>query len=332
MKILVSLSTRGRYENYLAMAISAIAMQTRKPDHLTIYDDTPEPKDIREVEAYLYLLEMLNEKGISWNVVYGYKKGQHYNDDMANRTQGFDAVWRVDDDTVPEPDVLEKLEAQLVEGVGAVGGSILTPPLWDSIDRSSSINNLYLQNLQWFKIDKTQEVDHLHCSFLYRAGIADWDLRLSPKSFRGETMFTYAIKLKGYKILVTPCITWHFKSKQGGTRATDNAQNDYAHDQAIFDKWMNINDKPIIIADNGLGDHIVLRKILDDFNIKDITIACCYPEVFEGFNIISIAEARNRGYNLDEYSLYYWMEKHNWKGNLYDAYLKLYANIIATTI
>lgn len=241
MKILAYICTRGRYDNYLPMAIQSVSMQTRKPDHLTIYDDNENPKDTRKVEVYNYLFRMLDEKGIGWNVVFGKKKGQHFNDQIANKS-GYELCWRVDDDNVPEPDVLEKLEAKMTEGVGAVGGSILTPPLWESDNIGSTIDDLSTQNEQWFKIKETKEVDHLHNSFLYRAGIVDFELGLSTKSFRGETMFTYSLKLAGYKILITPAVTWHFKSNTGGTRINvEKTMSDYEHDEQIFREWLKNN-------------------------------------------------------------------------------------------
>jgi hypothetical protein len=119
---------------------------------------------------------------------------------------GFDAIWRLDDDCVAEPNVLQMLELEMTDGVGAVGGSILTPNI--SMDRkqaSSSIDDLDKPNLQWFRTSTIMVMDHLHCSFLYRAGIVNYDWRLSKKAHREETMFTYSLKLKGYKLLFVPC-------------------------------------------------------------------------------------------------------------------------------
>jgi hypothetical protein len=136
---------------------------------------------------------------------------------MANKS-GFDWVFRLDDDCVAEPNVLENFVSQIKDDVGAIGCSILTPPLGDSNNKSSSIDNLYAQNKQWFILDKSEEVDHLHCSYLYRAGIEDFNLNLSPRCFREETMHSYGIKLKGYRVIITPGIIWHFKGS-GGIRS-----------------------------------------------------------------------------------------------------------------
>jgi hypothetical protein len=308
------------------MALVSLAMQTRKPDKINIYDDSKDPVDIRSIEALNYCLLLLQEKQIPWEVIYGQKKGQHYNDNLANKA-GYDLVWRFDDDNVADIDTLEKLEAQMVDGVGAVGGSILTPPLWESNNIGSTINDLTTQNEQWFKIKETKEVDHLHNSFLYRAGIVNFHLGLSNKSFRGETMFTYSLKLAGYKILITPAITWHFKSTSGGTR-TNVSQADYEGDDKIFREWLDFTrkDKKLILLDSGLGDHIVFSKVLPDIKKKyrKVLISCCYPEVFEGEEIISIAEGE-RLENKENHDLYKFMEENNWEEDLESAYRKLYA-------
>jgi glycosyltransferase involved in cell wall biosynthesis len=329
MKILASLCTRGRYDNYLPMALAAIANQTRPPDHIIIYDDNDTDKfqDITKREDYKYLFAMMDEKGITCYIEYGQKKGQHFNDERAN-TAGYPLVWRIDDDCVPEPDVLEKLEAQMKDDVGAVGPSILTPPLGQSDVRSSSIDHMYAQNEQWFRIEKTKEVDHLHCSFLYRAGIAHFDLRLSNKSFRGETMFTYSLKLKGYKILITPGVVWHFKSNQGGTR-TDAQMKDYENDQLIFDKWLSFarRKKKLYVLEGGLGDHYLFRQAIEP--APNSIISCCYPEVFADrtdCEIVSIAQAKE-WVDIKDYNVYEWAFHNDFKGHIIEATRKLYESI-----
>ena len=218
MRILCSISTKNRYDNYLPLVIMSVINQTRKPDHLTIYDDNSPDKriDIRTMQIYQHVLQLLDINKIGWDVKFGQGKGVAHNHQMANKA-GFDWVWRLDDDNFAEPNVLEELSKHMIDGVGAVGGSILTVPLIADTDtKSSSIDNLYAPNKQWFKIDKVESVDHLNCSFVYRAGIVDYNLNLSPKSFREETMLTYGLKLKGYDILIIPnCVTYDFHAKGG---------------------------------------------------------------------------------------------------------------------
>ena len=199
-KVLCSVATRGRYQTTLPLTLNAIINQTKKVDKLVIFDDNDEPQDMRKELVYSYFFQMLDIKGIQWEWVYAHKKGQHHIHQMAN-TMGFDWVWRVDDDAIPEPNVLQTLFNYTSKKVGAIGGSILTPPLqFESFKPTGKIENINTEpNMQWSFIHKVKEVEHLHCSFLYRAGVHDYNTGLSRVAHREETLFTYGLYLKGYK-------------------------------------------------------------------------------------------------------------------------------------
>jgi len=332
MSVLASISTRGRYDTTLPLAIQSIIHQTHSPDKLVLFDDNDNPINLTGIPHYRYLFQLLDYKKIKWEVIFGAKKGQHYNHQIANRME-YDFVFRVDDDCVPEPDVLSILLEKFYDGtpnVGAVGGSILTPPISNQHIEiaSGKIENIYsTPNKQWYEIKKLEEVDHLHCSFLYRAGIVDYDLNLSKVAHREETLFTYGLKKAGYSIWITPCITWHLRNPQGGIR--DGVKELYDHDEKIFREYLSApfaKDK-LIILDNGIGDHLVFTKVLPDIKEKygKVTIACCYPELFEGENCISIAQAKIIvGNNMDNYNVYKFCWDHAWKDTLENAFRKLY--------
>ena len=316
--ILCSISTRGRHGTTLPMAILSVINQTLKPDALVLFDDNDKPTDIRDIQHYAYLLRMLDEKKIKWTVVFGEAKGQHFNHQRAN-TMGFKWVWRLDDDTVAEPDVLEKLYHHARDDVGAVGGSILTPPVPNDIVATGKIENLNTEpNIQWGHLNhlkpyQSQEVDHLHCSFLYRAGVVDYDLSLSRVAHREETLFTYGLKRAGYKILVTPCVTWHLRNAQGGIR--DGQRELYEHDERIF----QLKDKTIVVLDCGMGDHIVFKHVLPE--IDNPLIFSCYPDIVPGG---SIAEATQLLGDIGPYNIYGKMDQWKWTGSLEDAFRKMY--------
>lgn len=320
MNILCSISTRGRYDTTLPMAIQSIISQTLSPNKLVIFDDNDSPVDLRNFQHYRYLFLMLDHKNIKWEVVFGQKKGQHYNHQRANY-MGYDWVWRVDDDCVPEPNVLENLVKHINPSIGAIAGSILTPP--NKFDELSTgkIENLYSEpNIQWNTILKTESVDHLHCSFLYRAGVYDYNLGLSRAAHREETLFTYGLKQKGYELLVVPnAITWHLRNENGGIR--EEKYEMFAHDEYIFQNFMKFKDNTIVVLDNGLGDHIVFKHVLAE--IKNPVIFSCWPDIIPGH---SIAEAYQLFENLDQFNIYSKMDKWNWKGSLEDAFRKLYVN------
>lgn len=320
MGILCSISTKGRYDTYLPLAISAVMNQTRKVDKLVIFDDNDEPIDLRDKPIYKFLFGMLELKGIPWEVLYGQKKGQHYNHQTANQ-MGYDWVWRVDDDNIPEPTVLEQLASRIQSDLGAIGGPVLfADRIIDVSTSTGKIEHIDNEpNLQWGRFSSFKTVDHLHCSFLYRAGIVDYNLGLSKVAHREETLFTYQMKKKGYKLFLIPgAITWHGKSLTGGIRSEDNVEL-YMHDEFIFRNHLEYKDKTIVVLDSGMGDHIVFKHVLP--HIKNAEVFTCYPDIIPGR---SIAEAHYLFGDLDTYNVYGFMSKKKWTGSLESAYRKMY--------
>jgi hypothetical protein len=228
-------------------------------------------------------------------------------------------VWRLDDDTVAEANVLETLYSHTNNKVGAVGGSVLTPPIMLDVRATGKIEEIEREpNLQWGIIKEKKEVDHLHCSFLYRAGIAEYCLELSRVAHREETMFTYELLQKGYKNLIVPnAITWHLKNKDGGIR--DGMSEMFAHDENIFKNKVKLGDSTIVVLNNGMGDHIVFKRVLP--LIKKPVVFTCYPDIIPGR---SIAEAQAMFGDLKKYGIYEKMDEWGWKDSLENAFKKLY--------
>lgn len=330
--ILCSISTKGRYDTTLPLAIMSVVNQTKKPDALIIFDDNDNPKDLRDIELYAYLLRTLDEKGIYWKVIFGQKKGQHYNHQAANK-MGYKWVWRIDDDCVAEPNVLETLYSRTDDSVGAVGGSILTPPFQKGLISSGKIENITTEpNIQWDHITKDQEVDHLHCSYLYRANVEDFCLELSRVAHREETLHTLGIKKKGYKVIVVPCITWHYRNRQGGIRSINNDKLYHNDDQVFYrklDSWNMADQGKLVVLDNGIGDHYAFKHILNKLKIKhqNLTLAVCFPQVFEDDDVklISIQDAKNLlGPKIDDYNIYKFMGERGWSKTLVEAFETMY--------
>ena len=320
MRVLCSISTKNRYDTFLPLAIQSVINQTRLPDKLVIFDDNDNPKDTREDPKYRYLFSLLDKKNIAWEVIFAAKKGQHHNHQIANR-MGYDWVWRVDDDNSPEQNVLENLCSYIADDVGAIGGSVLTPD-WgtNQINATGKIENIDNEpNMQWGIINEVKEVDHLHCSFLYRAGIVDYNLGLSKVAHREETLFTYQLKQKCYRNLLIPnTVTWHAKSSAGGIR-TDNIKELYDHDDAIFRNILRLKNKTVVVLDCGKGDHIVFKKVLKD--IENPIVYSCYPEIIPGK---SIGESLQMYGDISSYNIYKKMDDWNWKDTLEKAFRKLY--------
>lgn len=334
MKVTVGVPTKNRYEA-LAICLSSIAMQTKKPDEVIIVDDSDDPKDMREIPNFQYIFELFNYYKISFKVIYGLKKGQHFSHQHIQEIASNDWIWRIDDDEVAEPNVLQML-CDVVEGednVGAVAPLVLMPnpsPLPAGLD-NNSISDLTSPNIQWFDWAGTIEVEHLNSSFIYKKGIANYNLELSPVAHREETLFTYDIKRAGYRLFVCGAKVWHFRQASGGIRSTRDPSM-YDWDERIFQAKLKsygvVNTHKIIVLDSGLGDHWSFKHILP--LVKDkypkVTLAVCYPEVFEDEDVklISIAEAKNMMGNIDEQNIYRKMIDWGWRGSIVDAYKKLH--------
>lgn len=323
MKVLCSISTKNRYLTTLPMAIQSVISQTRSVDKLVIFDDSDVHEDVREWPVYKHLFALLDRKQISWEWCFSGRQGQHHNHQMANHmalSQGYECVWRIDDDCVAESHVLANLCAHWSPRMGALGGSVFTPHWKLSEHSTGKIEHVMTEpSIQWGHITQVMEVDHLHCSFLYRAGIWDYNLALSKVAHREETLFTWGIKQKGYHVKVVPhTTTWHLKSDTGGIRST-HAKELYDQDEKIFQNFMQFKDKTIVILDCGMGDHIVFSHVLP--KIKNAEVFSCYADIIPGR---SIAEARSLFGDIDSWNVYKKMHEWKWHTSLQSAFEKMY--------
>ncbi len=318
--VLCSISTRGRSQTTLPMALQAVMNQTRKPDKIVIFDDNDVHQDLRHDPIYKNLFWMMDAKEIAWEWIWAGKKGQHHNHQIAN-WMGFDWVWRVDDDAIPEPNVLGVLLAHTGPKVGGVGGSVLMPPnYFEEANPTGKIEAIdHEPNPQWQRVNKIKRVDHLHCSFLYRAGVYDYNLGLSRVAHREETLFSFGLKQKGYELLVVPdAVAWHLKAPSGGIRM-ESKEEMFAHDEQIFRNTLAHKDHTIVVLNNGMGDHIVFTHVLPE--IKNPIVFGCYPEILP---CKSIAEAQHLFGDIEMYNIYAKMSRWKWNTSLEGAYRKMY--------
>jgi hypothetical protein len=269
---------------------------------------------------YQYFFQMLDIKGIAWEWLFADKKGQHHIHQRAN-TMGYDLIWRVDDDAVPESNALENLIKHFDVNVGAVGGSVLTPPYMpDTSQVTGKVDKIDSEpNIQWGRIERVKQVEHLHCTFLYRAGIVDYNLGLSRVAHREETIFTFGLHQKDYQVLVVPnAVTWHMKNPEGGIRS-ETKEEMYHHDEQIFKNVLQYRDKTVVVLNCGLGDHLVFSRVLP--SIPNAEVFTCYPKVVPGR---SIAQAQQLFGDIDRWNVYKKMDQWGWKDSLESAFRKLY--------
>jgi glycosyltransferase involved in cell wall biosynthesis len=226
MKITATISTRNRYFTTLPLCLISIANQTKAPDELIIFDDG-EHRDLREEPTYQNIFSHLSKRKIDWHVEFGSGEGQVKNHQRAIEMAKHELIFRCDDDNVLEANVLETLFGELGSKTGAIAGLVLDPKsdLRPNRLASSKMEDIFIGlNEQWFPHEKPsiKSVDHLYSTFLFRKEAAGhgYEMGLSPKGFREETIFTYEMKRKGWGLLITPhCVTWHYQSPTGGIRS-----------------------------------------------------------------------------------------------------------------
>jgi GT2 family glycosyltransferase len=328
-KVLCVIPTKGRYFTTLPLAIQSVISQTVKPDKLTIYDDG-EHLDLRENAVYKYLFSALDEVGIKWEVAFTAGVGQHHAHQHAN-TSDFKYVWRLDDDTVAQPDVLEKLLSHMKDGVGAVAGSVITPGGQAKSERYGTrlLEVNLLPNLQWAVGTGVYEAEHLYSSFLYRTNVVDYCLELSKVAHREETIFTHRLFRAGYKLLVDrSAVTFHYRNPEGGIR-TEKDGSLWAHDEGIFRNEMTKWGYKMIALSHGLGDHLMFVNIIPELlkRCQTLVLFCVYGEVFMGLpNVVCLPLGAASGFGIAETGIYEWMVKYNWKRSMLKAYEQLYLN------
>jgi len=348
--VTVTISTRNRYYSTLPLCLVAIANQTITPKKIILFDDG-EHKDLREDNLYKNIFTLFNEKKISWEVVFGTGEGQVRNHQFALENKpnsqepvvSTELIWRLDDDNIPEPNVLETLLSSFSDSTGAVACLVLNSKhgvVKNSL-ASNKIEDIFLgMNEQWFLFEnnETKKVDHLYSTFLFRkkAAFHGYCKELSRVGHREETIFTYEMTRNNWDCLINPnAIVWHFNFESGGIR--DNTNEDmWRHDENIFHQKMeNWNIKPndyfFAVLDCGIGDHFsfktILPEIIEKNKNKKIVLSVCFEDVFYDYQeikLISIADAKLMFGDIDKWNVYKWLIDHNWKGSLVDAFKNIY--------
>jgi len=343
MHILAEICTKDRYFTTLPLTIMSVINQTVLPDKVLIIDDG-EKIDLRDNSVYANIFRILDDKGIAWEVKFGVGRGQHISHQEAQNSAK-DLIWRIDDDEVAEPNVLEILLSHIEndDNVGAVAGLVLTPGAGKIVDNAeNNIHKIFTSpNIQWFNgWDDIRSVDHLYSSFLYRKGVSNYETRLSTVAHREETIFTYNIKRSGYKLIVDPkAVTWHLRNPEGGIRSFKDDKL-WGHDEEIFKEklieWGIFNTpegyEKLIVLDSGIGDHIIFKTIIPDLLEKygKLVISCCYNDVFydivgDNVRLISISDAKAiLGDGVNNHNIYKYCWDNNWTGSFQDAYKKMY--------
>ncbi len=346
-------STRDRHFTTLPLLLFGLLHQTRKPDKIVIYDDSPNKPDLQNHWMFKHIFGICNILNVPYYVFYGQGKGQVLNHQHALMTADTDIVWRLDDDNYPEPNVLETLLRKLEDDtVGAVGCNVWHPdrPIYPvpSYAFGKMTKGVFHQVPEWFYIQDGQDrfTEHLYSTFAYKTKIArttpGYPMDLSPVGHHEETIFSHQIYRTGHKLVVTPdCKVWHLRNPEGGIRAYRD-EFLWKHDQDKMDVYMKnwgYNDKPtkFAILKNGIGDQFAFKTILPEFVAKykdthDLVISSSNPDVFHDSKDVFVMNLNEVTYFVpqdkwEEYNVYRIMAEQESKGqvlNLIDSYRKLY--------
>lgn len=227
-KITVILATCDRYLSTLPLCLLSIINQTRIPDKVIIIDDNKEKK-FYDFEILKQILVLFKLKGIEFDYLHGEGKGlvPALEIGLKQVTEGW--VLKTDDDNVLNPDVLEIFENNINDDIGAMSGIIIDKEClqredYQIEDSYNKIENIYSDfNIQMIgnQTDDIKYVEHLYSNYFFKIDISEpHPSNLYPSSHREETIFTYEIFRKGYKLIVIPQVKiYHLnKNKQDGNR------------------------------------------------------------------------------------------------------------------
>jgi len=304
-RVTVVILTCGRYDR-LPLAFQSLLDQTYKNWELIIVDATPIESrcNVTEDSLLAAMLNRIQEDGHDWRLIYNDYPGPHTGHQISLEHSRTEYNFRMDDDTTLESDCLELLVDKIKsdDNIGAVAPMVLNPSMPNQnlfVDKpiEGHIYNIS-QSPQWVVTKDTEpfEVEHFHCSFLYRTqtvrNIGGWDMRLSPVGHREETDISNRIFRSGKKLVVIPkAIMWHYRSETGGIRS-HKYEDYYAQDHRLWLSKVKENNTDVLVRfDLGMGDTIIMISVINALsNIlhdRRIFVACSYPFLMGGVSGIS---------------------------------------------
>jgi GT2 family glycosyltransferase len=229
MKITISLPTKNRYYSTLSMSLTSILNQTLLPYEIILIDDN-EKKDFYNIEIYKNLISLMKLKNIKFSYYEGPLKGQTYAQQLALEKCNSELLFKMDDDNILESNVLETLYNTIKKDDNIAAVSDLIFCCDKDKKRQSEEDGIYnkIENIfSHFNIQmcggqskEIKECQHLYSNYLFRTKYVDsYPLEFSPAGHREDTVFSYSLYNKGYKLLVNPnAITWHIHTSGGNKK------------------------------------------------------------------------------------------------------------------
>lgn len=256
--ITVLLTTCDRYDTSLPLCLLSILNQTRKPDRIVIVDDSVNNKFYNNAQIK-QLLVVAKYKNISIDYYLGDKKGA-----VPALQRGYEKIkdgWvlKVDDDHILNSDIIELYESNITDEIGAMGCIIIDNFAFTrketDVKMSSKMEDFFSHfNVQMVlhQSEEPKEVEHIYSSYFFRKEALDkFPVEIQPSSIREETIVTYSIFRKNYKLLVFPKgEIYHLHNNDGNKKWGD--EHVYKNQLTFIEKlkeWKVVPDKISLYRD-----------------------------------------------------------------------------------
>jgi len=236
-RLLVGIVTRNRH-NYLGFLLNSLLAQTYQKFDVMVMDNGDD-ESLYQNPHIMALFKRLEKEGHVWRLWKGDPKVNcpETHQKILEASGQYEYIFKLDDDLILDQFYLERLMAQISGdvGVGAVGGIFLQPHLSLSQQQLRSAitptMNILNDNVQWYVQPGPEPIqaEHLYSSFIYRRqyliDVGGFPKGLSKLAFREETLTTYKLFKKGYKLVIVPdAIAFHFQNSSGGVRSIPQSE------------------------------------------------------------------------------------------------------------
>jgi len=263
MRVSVHIATRDRATE-LAQLLTTLRMQTFKDWDLVIVDGS-KPSPLENTKFVKDCLNRLSCEGhgiqyITEDVPLGVCQAR--NRALFEDKWEVDKIVRIDDDSILEPDYLQRLhDLSRGNNIGGVGGVVpqwAAPPAYRNPDVLKGIFNQVKFNKG--KLEMSDDggyqytpntilpSHHLRSSFMFNRKAAlevkGFSTEYGTVGFREETDFCLKLLMKGYRLLTdTGAIAWHNTCQSGGVRSPDYIDQVQRADKRFHKKFEYLWEK-----------------------------------------------------------------------------------------
>jgi len=228
-RIGIQIITKNR-PDYLSVLLTSLKVQTIKNWDLFILDNSDKP--LTESHLVMSIIERLMFEGHRVIIGRSLEKDTGELRSAVLDVDNCEFGCRIDDDSLIEPDYLEKLFNTIKKDkkIGAVGGLVPIlrnekiylpkPPIVNRVSEYWDVDEM--SSLYFYNHHEPIEACDLRSSFMFRNDIVK-KLRpaicYGPTGYREETDIVLRIGMSGYKIFLHPdAVCWHIIALSGGTR------------------------------------------------------------------------------------------------------------------